>query len=89
MTRADFGGVGGKRMRLFFLHVRDGSELISDPEGSCFPDVVVAKSEAIHSARELMSQSVIRDGRLGIDRRFKITDQEGNIVAIVPREAVN
>ena len=36
-----------------------------------------------------MSQSVIRDGRLGIDRRFKITDQEGNIVAIVPREAVN
>ena len=80
---------GATRMRLFFLHVRDGSELISDPEGSCFPDVVVAKSEAIHSARELMSQSVIRDGRLGIDRRFKITDQEGNIVAIVPREAVN
>ena len=77
-------------MPLFFLHLRDGSGLISDPDGSCFPDVVFAKSEAIHSARELMSQSVIRDGRLGIDRRFEIADQEGNIVAIVSfREAVN
>jgi len=63
-------------MPLFFFHVRDGSDLI------CDPDVVFAKSEAIHSAREPMSQSIIRCGRLGIDRRFEIADQEGNIVAL-------
>ena len=63
---------------------------MSDPDGSCFLDVVFAKSEAIHSARELMSQSVIPDGRLSIDRCFEIADQEDNIVAIVRfREAVN
>ena len=77
-------------MPVLFLHVRDGSDLISDPDGSWFPDVVSAKSEAIHGARELMSQSIICGGHLGIDRRFEIADQEGNIVAIVPfREAVN
>jgi hypothetical protein len=77
-------------MPLFFLHVRDGADLICDPDGSCFPDVVFAKSEAIHSARELMSQSILRGGHLGIDRRFEIADQGGNVVAIVPfREAVN
>ena len=55
-----------------------------------FADVASAKSEAIHSARELMSPSVIRDGRLGIDQRFEIADQGGNIVAIVTfREAIN
>jgi len=69
-------------MPLFFFHVSDGPDLISDPDGSYFPDVVFAKSEAIHSARELMSQSIIRCGRLGIDRRFEIADQEGNIVAL-------
>jgi len=37
-----------------------------------------------------MRQSIIRGGHLGIDRRFEIADQEGNIIAIVPfREAVN
>jgi hypothetical protein len=89
LTRASFRA-GGKEDAAFFLHVRDGPDLISDPDGSCFPDVDFAKSEAILSARELMSQSIIRGGRLGIDRRFEIADQEGNTVAIVPfREAVN
>jgi len=77
-------------MPLFFLHLQDGSDLMSDPDGSCFLDVAFSKSEAIHSAPELMSQSVIPDGRLGIDRCFEIADQEDNIVAIVRfREAVN
>ena len=70
-------------MPQFFLHVRDGAWLISDPDGSCL-DVASAKTEAIYSARELMSQSIIADGRLGIDRRFEIFDHEGNIVAVVP-----
>src|SRR5262245_58943067 len=63
VSRAGFGASVAKRMTLFFFHVRDGLDFICDPDGSCFPDVVFAKSEAIHSARELMRQSIIRSLR--------------------------
>lgn len=77
-------------MPQFFFHVRDGVSLISDPDGSCLPDVAAAQTEAILCARELMSQSIIRDGSLGIERRFEITDDQGNTIAIVPfREAIS
>jgi len=37
-----------------------------------------------------MSQSIIRDGHLGIDRHFEITDEQGNTIVIVPfREAIS
>ena len=71
-------------MPLFFLHVRDGASLIRDPDGSCIPAIVSAKTETIYSARALMSQSIIADGRFGIHRRFEIFDHEGSTVAVVP-----
>jgi hypothetical protein len=76
-------------MPLYFLHLRDGLTFISDPDGSCLHDAAAARTEAILSARELMSQSILTDGRLGIDRRFEVADDQGNTIAIVPfREAV-
>jgi len=76
-------------MPLFFLHVRDGLHLIVDPDGSCLPDLAAAKTEAVLSARELMSQSIVGDGRLGIERRFEIADYKSKTVATVPfRDAV-
>ena len=77
-------------MPLYFLHLRDSVSFIPDPEGSCLPDVAAARTEAILSARELMSHSIIGHGRLGMERRFEITDDQGNTIAIVPfREAVS
>jgi len=77
-------------MPQFFFHVRDGVPFIPDPDGSCLLDVAAAQAEAILCARELMSQSIIRDGRLGIERCSEITDDEGNTVAMVPfREAIS
>jgi hypothetical protein len=72
-------------MPQFFFHVRDGVSFISDPR-SCLPDVAVAQTRH----RELMSQSVIGDGRLGIERRFEVTDDQGNTIVIAPlREAIS
>jgi len=77
-------------MPRFFLHVRDGVDLITDPDGSCFPDIGSARAEAILSARELMSQSILGHACIGIERRFEIADNQGSTVAIVPfREAVH
>ena len=53
------------------------------------PDLAAAQAESVLSARELMSQSIVGDGRFNIERRFEIADYEGKTVEIVPfREAV-
>jgi hypothetical protein len=54
-------------MPLFFLHVRDGVHLILDLDRSCLPDLAAAQAEAVLSARELTSQSIVVDGRLRIE----------------------
>ena len=60
-----------------------------DTAGSCLPDLAAAQAESVLSARELMSQSIVGDGRFNIERRFEIADYEGKTVEIVPfREAV-
>ena len=64
-------------MPLFFFHIRDGVHLIPDPDGSCLPDLASAQTEAVLSARELMSHSIVSNGRLGIERCFEIADYEG------------
>jgi hypothetical protein len=46
-------------MPLFFLRVRDGVQLISNPDGSFIPDVVSEKTATIYSAGELMRHSII------------------------------
>lgn len=78
-----------KAMPLFFLHIRSGSDVLHDPEGSHLPDLAAARAEAILCARELMSQGVLDGGRLGIERLFEIADEGGRTLLMVPfREAV-
>jgi hypothetical protein len=71
-------------MPLLFLHIRNGANLIRDLEGASFPDLASARAEAIASARELMCQSILSHGRLGIERRFEITNDIGEVEIVVP-----
>ncbi|WP_312408302.1 DUF6894 family protein [Rhizobium sp.] len=45
-------------IRLYF-HIREGDRLSKDPEGADFQDVQTARTEAVRSARELLSQRVL------------------------------
>ncbi|WP_409567974.1 DUF6894 family protein [Methylobacterium sp. E-025] len=42
-------------MPCFYLHLRDGDDLVEDPDGSDFPNVKAAKEEARASARYLIA----------------------------------
>jgi|SRR5215475_4709144 len=72
------------RERRFFFHIRDGATLIRDPEGQCFEDLGSAKAEAILDARELMSLSIVKSARIGLERRIEIADEEGRTILMVP-----
>jgi hypothetical protein len=59
----------------YFLHLRDGSEQILDPEGQEFADMDEVRHAVLAAARDLMAGD-IRGGV--IDFRFRIDAQDSN-----------
>src|SRR4051794_3251993 len=74
-------------MARFYFHLQDGGELIPHPEGTELPDCDTAKQEALHSARELLSNA-IRAGKPKVPEAFVIADEAGQMLDVVPLAAV-
>ena len=72
----------------FFFHIRDDIDT-SDEEGLELRDVDSARERAIFSARALMCETLMYDGRVTLGHRIDIEDERHSVVASVPfREAV-
>jgi Domain of unknown function (DUF6894) len=39
----------------YYLHIRDGTELVEDPDGTDLPDLEAARQEALEGAREMLA----------------------------------
>ena len=71
-------------MPLYFMHLRDSNRLIMDPDGSCLSNLEAARNEAIQSARQLMVDSIVTEGRVGISRSIEVCDAKGARLLVVP-----
>ena len=71
-------------MPLYFLHVRDSDGFIRDLEGSCLSNLEAARTYAIESARQLMVDSIVTEGRVGIARSIEVCDANGAQLLVVP-----
>jgi len=71
-------------MPLYFLHVRDSDGLIQDLEGSCLSNLEAARIYAVQSARQLMVDSIVTEGRLGMARSIEVCDGNGKRLLVVP-----
>ena len=74
-------------MPRYYLHIRDGGELIEDMEGVDLPGVISAKDEAEQAARELLADKV-RSGEIVDGQKFEICDAWGNRMLTVPFRSV-
>ena len=70
-------------MPRFFFHLREKSKTTRDVEGMELPDVDAVYEEAVESAREIMSQQVLRGERAN-GQAFVIADECGNTVMTFP-----
>jgi hypothetical protein len=70
-------------MGRFYFHLKDGVELIRDPEGADLRDAAEAKRMALVSARELLADA-IKSGKSRVPEAFVIVDEEGRAIATVP-----
>ena len=70
-------------MPRFYLHIKDGTDLIRDEEGMDLPSAAHARAEALVSARELWADA-IRAGRdVGADADV-IAGEDGKHLTFVP-----
>jgi hypothetical protein len=71
------------RMPRYFFNIVDDDRTIVDSQGVELADLDEVHQEAVTSARELMSESVLR-GQAPNGRRFVVTDQAGMVIAEIP-----
>jgi hypothetical protein len=76
-------------MARYYMHLRDGTEQILDPEGLDYPSVDALRKAVLVSARDLMTGD-IREGVLDFRFRIDAEDENGVIVYSLPfKHAVN
>ena len=69
-------------MKRFFFNIREGDDLIEDPDGTLLSDLTSAISEANGAARELLAAQ-IRNGRSVDGRSIEIADETRTVVAVI------
>ncbi len=70
-------------MPRFYLNIRDGEDLIEDPEGSDLPDLAAARAEALSAARELLAER-LKAGGVVNGQAMEIVDETGTVRAVIP-----
>ena len=76
-------------MARYFMHLRDGTEQILDPEGLEFATIEAVRKAALVSARDLMTGD-IREGVIDLRFRIDVETEDGDIVYTLPfKHAVN
>ena len=70
-------------MALFYFHLRDGVDVLLDPEGMELADMDRVRRQALISARSIMSAEAL-EGRLSFDMRIDVEDTAGAIVLRLP-----
>jgi hypothetical protein len=67
----------------YFLHLRDGTDELLDPDGIQLPNLDALKAKVLQSARDTMSHDV-RTGNLELKWRIEAEDEEGQVVYCLP-----
>jgi len=65
------------------FHIKDGADLIKDPEGTELLTADEAKSQALKSARELWADAIKSGRDLGADA-VVVADENGQTLTFVP-----
>jgi hypothetical protein len=66
----------------YFFHLRDGSDVLLDPEGRSLDGPHDLNSLAVQEARSLISHEA-RDGRIHMGQRIEVEDAAGNLLCKV------
>jgi hypothetical protein len=66
-------------MALYYFHLRDGQDVLLDPEGEELSDMAAVAQRALAAARSILSTEVLQ-GRLPLDMHIDVEDASGAVV---------
>lgn len=67
----------------YFLHLRDGTDQLLDPEGIVLPNLDALRAKVLQSARDTMSHD-LKTGHLELKWRIEAEDEDGQVVHCLP-----
>lgn len=70
-------------MPLYFFHLRDGDDILLDPDGRVLEGPEAIAQRALAEARALISEEA-RLGRIRLDQRIDVEDAGGQVVHRLP-----
>ena len=70
-------------MARYFFHLRDGSDILLDPEGIELADIEAVRKKALEAARDTLSHDM-KDGLLNLKYRIEVENAEGSVVYSLP-----
>ena len=71
-------------MARYFFHLRNGDTLLADDEGEELRDLEAARSYAIESARQLLSQAALSGNAGSVRQLIQVLDDGGRTVLTTP-----
>jgi hypothetical protein len=63
----------------YFFHLRDGQDLLLDPEGREFPSHAAIAAAALLDARDIISHDA-KEGHIKLDYHLDVEDDSGAVV---------
>jgi hypothetical protein len=70
-------------MAHYFFHLRDGEDILLDPEGCELPDMAAIVARTLAAARSILSAEAL-EGRIAFNMRLDVEDSGGAIVHSLP-----
>ncbi|HZW16585.1 MAG TPA: hypothetical protein VFF66_10075 [Brevundimonas sp.] len=75
-------------MPVYYFHLRDGADVLLDPDGRALDGMSAIAECALAEARALISEEA-RTSRIRLDQRIEVEDADGVVVHSLPfRQAV-
>lgn len=66
-------------MPRYFFHLRDGEDIVLDPEGRELEGPGAVEPMALDEIRAIIADDA-RNGRINLDQRIDVEDEAGNLV---------
>ena len=66
-------------MATYFFHLRDGQDLLLDPDGRELPTLAAVVTAALAEARAIIGADAL-DGKIVLGQRIDVEDEDGAVI---------
>jgi len=66
-------------VQTYYFHLRDGTDVLLDPDGRALPSLAAAAGVALLEARAIISAEA-KGGQISLDQSIDVEDEAGQVV---------